>query len=50
MGIVTAEMIESEIRRSELAVRGTCVDLLTDGGILTGGKKKGRIERENFLA
>ena len=37
---------------SELVVAGTCVDLLTDQGIFTGGNevKKGRIERQVFLS
>ena len=36
------------VRWSELAVAGTCVDLLTDGWIFAGGKKGGSIERKFF--
>ena len=40
-----------DFRWSKLVIAGTCVDLLTDRGIFTGGNevKEGRIEREIFL-
>jgi hypothetical protein len=44
-------MASNGIKWSKSAVAGTCVDLLTEGGISTGGQevKEGRIERENFF-
>jgi hypothetical protein len=44
-------VVNDEDRWPELAVAGTCVDLLTEGGISTEGNEEEQgIEREIFLA